>query len=266
MQSQLRSVVAAALTACAGLIGCGGNDLAEDPAGRADRVRSSGIQHIVGHLAYVADIYSDRIGGAKSLPAPTRRLADGRDVSWRLVWLVTDMSIDPLSWDGDWQTADYETREFNGMNWFCLENVEKAPRSNRFTRVMTIESADGAYEHIRKNGWRTTLLEAPDTILLVEVVNSEVPWMASGDIDLTDLPRTINPQGKLGIGANWPKEGFRVAFVDGAVWSLSIETPFERLEKFLTVQEAGKSEREELLGSYSITRLPPTLSASDFER
>lgn len=98
---------------------------------------------------------------------------------------------------------------------------------------------------------------APDAILLAEVVNSRLPWMAPGDLDQSDLVTRINPENDLGIGTEWHGGWIAVGFVDGAVWMIDKSIPFDLLNKFFTVESASKVDRETILGEYVRLKLAP---------
>ena len=77
--------------------------------------------------------------------------------------------------------------------------------------------------------------------------------MEPRDFDIRTMPHTINaPDGK-GISSGFPG-GFHVLFADGTVWFLSDKVPFETLQKFFTVGDAEKHDRETLLGPYVLDR------------
>jgi hypothetical protein len=90
-----------------------------------------------------------------------------------------------------------------------------------------------------------------DTILLVEVRDSDIHWMQPGDLDVRTMPRTMDdPTGK-GISGNFA-EGVHVVFADGQVWLLEKDTPFEKVEKFLKVEDAYRHDRDGVLGEYCL--------------
>jgi hypothetical protein len=90
-------------------------------------------------------------------------------------------------------------------------------------------------------------------ILVVEVRASGIPWPAAGDLDIRTMPRTINaPDGK-GISGQH-EGGFHVIFADQQVWFISDKVPFETIQRFFTVADAMKSDRERLLGPYALGR------------
>ncbi len=93
-----------------------------------------------------------------------------------------------------------------------------------------------------------------DTIIVVEVANSGLHWMAPGDFDIRDMPQTINDPLGRGISSRH-KDGFHVVFSDGTVWYLSNRIPFTSLAKFFTVEGARSNDRQTILGPYLIDSL-----------
>lgn len=95
----------------------------------------------------------------------------------------------------------------------------------------------------------------PQTILLVETRASGIPWPAPGDLDIRTMPQTINAPSGRGISS--PNAGgFHLVFADEQVWLLANKVPFDTLRLFLTVAEAEKHDREELLGKFILHRGP----------
>lgn len=93
-----------------------------------------------------------------------------------------------------------------------------------------------------------------DTIIVVEVANSGLHWMAPGDFDIRDMPQTINDPSGRGISSRH-KDGFHVLFSDGTVWYLSNQVPFASLAKFFTIEGARSNDRQTILGPYLIDSL-----------
>ena len=90
-----------------------------------------------------------------------------------------------------------------------------------------------------------------DTILIVEVRNSGVNWMAPGDLEVQDIPHLLlKSRDAKGLGT--VESGFCVGFADGEVWFLRADIPFASLRKFLMVEESKKYDREKVLGPYRL--------------
>ena len=115
---------------------------------------------------------------------------------------------------------------------------------------MTIKGIGSAHDFILQEGVDELLRVAPATIFLVEVVNSTTPWMQPGDLELGNIPTSINHPKLLGIGSEYGYHKFVVGFVDKGVWVLDSSIPFSELEKFMTVEQAMQHDREKVLGQY----------------
>ena len=70
----------------------------------------------------------------------------------------------------------------------------------------------------------------PDQILAIELADSGIPWAAPGDISIEDVSPSIL-QGLDG-------DGVHVLFADAEVGFIPVDTPFEDLKKFFTVEGA----------------------------
>jgi hypothetical protein len=95
----------------------------------------------------------------------------------------------------------------------------------------------------------------PATIIAVETRSSGIPWPAPGDFDARIMPQTVCARDRKGI-SSLNAGGFHVVFADRWVWLLSDKVPFETIAKFLTTAEAGKHNRDELLGPFALHRGP----------
>ncbi len=95
-----------------------------------------------------------------------------------------------------------------------------------------------------------------DTILVVEVRDSGLHWMAPGDLDIGAMPRVINGLDGKGISSRH-RGGFHALFADERIWFLSEDVPFDELEKFFTVEGAKKYDAEQCLGAYVLVRFKP---------
>lgn len=88
-----------------------------------------------------------------------------------------------------------------------------------------------------------------DTLLAVEVAQSNCHWMSPKDFDIRTMPRTIGDRDTGGISGTC-RSGFFTVFADGTVMHLGNDVPFETLEKFFTLEGARRYDREAELGPY----------------
>ena len=158
----------------------------------------------------------------------------------------------------DWrdfvEAAEYPGVRNTGGSGFCL-----CDHLSTTAKVLELELGAVKIMGIYGPGTAFDLAEAelrladlpPDTILIVEVANSDCHWIQPCDIDIRSVPREINPSPGIGISGNY-NGGFHVGFADGEAWFLSNETPFEELAKFFTVENAQTFDREKILGQYII--------------
>ncbi|MBS0266410.1 MAG: hypothetical protein JSS02_31050 [Planctomycetes bacterium] len=125
------------------------------------------------------------------------------------------------------------------------------PKSEDATTILAVTGPGTVFG----DGTSIPLTDAPGAaIVLVEVRNSTVHWMAPGDFDIRTMPHTINDPVGQGISGQSPL-GFHVAFADGEVWLLSNDTPFEDLSRFFLVNEANRLDREIVLGKFRRSRV-----------
>jgi hypothetical protein len=132
---------------------------------------------------------------------------------------------------------------------FCFRPSLQDISKQCMTNVFAITGPGTAFDDEKKRIRMEDL--PPELILLAEVRDSGVHWMAPGDFDVRTMPAVCgDPQGK-GISGTLPG-GFFVAFADGEAWFLSNDTPFAELKKFFTIDECKKHSREKCLGPYRL--------------
>jgi len=85
-----------------------------------------------------------------------------------------------------------------------------------------------------------------DSIVLIEVDKSGIPWAAPGDLDVDKIPVTL----RLGSGGG----GVHVAFADHVIWCLRSDVPLSSLGMFFRIKDAERFDREAVLGEYILYR------------
>jgi hypothetical protein len=156
------------------------------------------------------------------------------------------------------------------QNWSSPENLQfdatyadrrlfsvtsfKAPSPH--TEVFALVGAGTAFTDFERHSGKNRIDCPSDAILLIDCKNDSIHWMQPGDIELADLVASKRNEGIGDLQPNYP-EGFLVAFVDGAVWCVKRDVPWDVISKFVTVESAEKYDREVELGPYALERVPP---------
>jgi hypothetical protein len=110
-----------------------------------------------------------------------------------------------------------------------------------YTNVVAVTGPGTAFDDRRG---RTRLADIdPDTVLVIEVVDSGIFWAEPGDLPIDDVPNSI----VNGLDG----DGVRVLFADGEVWLLRNDVPLEDLKKFFTIEGAMQYDREQVLRPYA---------------
>jgi hypothetical protein len=168
--------------------------------------------------------------------------------SWR--WLVVCMETGTDTFGGEvLKAATDKNPPLIPCRMFCFRPSLQDKSKQCMTNVFAITGPGTAFDDEKPKIRMKDL--PPELILLAEVRESGVHWMAPGDFDVRTMPAVCgDPQGK-GISGTLP-DGFFVAFADGEAWFLSNDTPFEELKKFFTIDECKKHSREKTLGPYRL--------------
>lgn len=183
----------------------------------------------------------------KSTLPPLVRGAQNGEIgrSWRLETFL--MLPVPCSRTAtSWLSPEYEKLREDpgsiGRRWFATEASPK-------TTVFAVGGSGSAFDE--EHAVSAAALP-DDVILFADVYGSESHWMEPGDFDVNNLPKGFRMPGGLG-SKEYP--GCIVAFADGSIWHLREDTPFNQIQKFLTVTGAEKWSRETELGPYADRRL-----------
>ena len=186
-----------------------------------------------------------------ALPAAVSRDSSGNPLSsWRfgLVRYLTAVKRH-ADWHVSWnapENSEWALRP--GPHGLCLPG-------SRETRVYAITGPRTAFPE----GDQHSLVDLPDDlVLMIEVCESKLHWMAPGDFDVREFDRKE---------AGFPlcAGDFCVGFADGTVLCLSARIPAAMLRDFLTIDRAKNADREVLLGEYVLQRLPPPRSFRERE-
>lgn len=189
-------------------------------------------------------------------PASLPPLNNAGMTSWRArVACGFMLTIEHIDLSVSWNDASLSDLDDSDAIAYCLDaRVLSKRREDRLTKVMAIDDPDGAWESIRRKGWKQVLQDASDTILLLEIRGKSVPWMAPGDLSLEEISKNWNKPEARCVGSSISSHNFAVCFVDGALWFLRNDTPHEHIAKFLTVKRASQYDRENELGKFVVKK------------
>lgn len=206
--------------------------------------------------------YNDRHG---HLPFPIRRETAGRPTkpgmpngSGRALysWRAEVAIYRGINMGGDWDPSsawnDPANRRMAEYPWqFCYDGLVKWRAPKNYSRKTCMMAITGPGTPLGDGNEPPKSLRDldGDTILVVEVRDSGIHWMAPGDLDIRTMPRAIKAADGQGISSRYPG-GFHVLLADWRIWFVSQDVPFEKLEKFFTVEGARKYDAAELLGPY----------------
>lgn len=125
--------------------------------------------------------------------------------------------------------------------WYCHENSNSEERLN--TNLVAVAGPGTAFDG--EHTFRRTELP-PNLIILIEIAHSRIHWAAPGDLTVQDMQESITK----GLDGR----GVYVGFADLHCWLLRPDVPLSELKKFMTIESAKKSDREQCLGRYVLSR------------
>ncbi|MHC4177455.1 MAG: DUF1559 family PulG-like putative transporter [Planctomycetota bacterium] len=181
----------------------------------------------------------------KHFPPAVRRDESGRPLcSWRLQLLpFMEAIMIGIHYGKPWD--DPVNRKVTGQlaSVFCFAADEDSP--DRFhTNFVAITGPGTPLDE--DQGCRIKNLDMSDTILVIEIVESNTHWAAAGDLHIDRIPESITAGPDGG--------GVHVLFANGEVWFLRREVPLADLKKFFTIEGAKRYDREMLLAPYAERR------------
>jgi hypothetical protein len=174
----------------------------------------------------------------RRLPAAVRTDETGRPLaSWRFQILpfIEAIMLD-VAYDERWDAP--VNRSVSLIPVVCYCNAQTGdPQQQLTTNIVAITGPGTAFD-----GDRPRRLEEidDDTILAIEIVNSDIHWMEPGDLDVRELSHEHlrGPEG----------DGIYVLFADGSVAFVAAEAPLQSIKNFCTIAGAKKYDRENVLG------------------
>jgi len=201
------------------------------------------------------------------LPAPVQFCRDGRPMcSWRVGLASTNLTRGSLlpdgtpignrfPWNHPWFPYDSHDPRFG--TYYCAGNRLGKGADPLQTTILAVVGKGTAFGQAASHSLRD--LDG-DTILLIEVSNSGVHWLEPGDLPLKEVSGLLRKESGRRIGGVFA-DGFHVGFADGQVWYLRRDVPFEAIREFLTVERAGRKQRDELLAPYALAKYTEQLDA-----
>ena len=212
-----------------------------------------GYSEVRGHLPYPV---IRRGSTGQSTATSSHNGTDRSLYSWRV-----EIAPYLVAWHGTWDPSqpwdhaiNKELVELSSFYTYDRSWVNKPTQSFPETNLLAITGPGTAFGDGKETPMALKNVP-PYTILVVETRASAVPWPAPGDFDIRTMPQTIDASNGKGISGRRGKE-FYLIFADGQVWFLSDKVPFGTLKKFFTTADAGKYDREELLGPFALHRGP----------
>lgn len=167
-------------------------------------------------------------------------------VSWRGA-AIPFMQAGPPFWNiriSEGWRDDANRDAYDKQPWFyCTSQARRGQ-----TRVFAVTGHDTVFGMDKQ----ATVID-PDTIVLVEAVNSKTHWLEPGDVEISDIPNNDQPIASLPIVG---ETDVIVGFYDCDAWRLSAGLPCSVFRKFGLVSQAKTHDREELLAPYRIGQSP----------
>jgi prepilin-type processing-associated H-X9-DG protein len=181
----------------------------------------------------------------KSIPPAITLDTGGKSMhSWR-VYILTEIEEGPLfqqyRFDEPWNSPHNSKVTSQRPEMYHSEHDKQAgPLDTSFVAVLSPRS-------VWKIGSKSSLAAAIDgldkTVLLIEMKNSGIHWAEPRDLDLADLPATID-KNKLIETLSFHTTGLCVAFADGHVAQVPIHSSLEYLEALVSRNGGEKIEWE----------------------
>ncbi len=167
---------------------------------------------------------------------PTVKIRDGEPLySWRYSlenWLGPSLHLDKESYSHKWNSEYNKRYSSQPSIFFCHGNSTN-------TNILAITGKGTFFDEDHPGAPKSA---PPDTIIIIEVKDSNIHWMEPGDINVEDLKQE-NTRGIF-------TEGVHVGFANGTVCRLSSKTPIENIKKLCYAKRPKEENKETLLGKY----------------
>ena len=210
-----------------------------------NQARANASSNNIFQSAYYLHIYHDEHG---SFPPAYVEDKNGKPMhSWRVEMLQHGLGQGLL-----YDKYDF-TQPWNGPNNLPL--AKEMPFRYRFasieeptthTNVVAITGPGTAFpgaESTKLDDFKDGL---ENTIMFVEIANSNISWMEPRDFDIETMSFTINDRDRPSISAPHWRQPF-VCFADASVYKVSEDIPPEYLRALMTIDGGEEITREELI-------------------
>ena len=168
----------------------------------------------------------------------------GSLLSWRAMWIWTNAPMPPPDWNQAWNDARNRHWSESSPQWLC-------DPGNPHARIVAIRGKDTVFD--QRVG---ELVEMPaseaDAIILVELLSDVFIWTQPGDVAVGDVDSIPGRADLPASALTKQARDYFVGFADGTAWLISRDTPLEVLQRFLTLSEAARNERDVQLAPYRI--------------
>lgn len=124
----------------------------------------------------------------------------------------------------------------------------------RVARIQAVVGPDTAYAYYHEHGRMPRgNPEIADAITCIEISHPILHWTQQEDFDVRKLHQ-VRRSGMPSDAFSGFYDGFHVAFVDGEVWFLAKNTPWQAILPFFTLSAAEMDNREVTLKEYVVVR------------
>ena len=120
------------------------------------------------------------------------------------------------------------------------------PKSTSYTNIVVITGPDTAFPGAKSTRLQDFRDGGENTIMLAEIANSRIPWLAPVDLSVETMSFRVNDPHQLGISsANWRQP--YVKFASGPTYELNGTLTPESLKALTTISGGERITREDLL-------------------
>jgi hypothetical protein len=169
---------------------------------------------------------------------------DGKPMhSWRALLLpYLEGEPVPYNYDQPWDSPG--NRDFTDKAYKDYQCPSRTDGKRSATSYMMVVGPHGISDGLHSRKAADVTDDPAQTIMLVEVANSDVGWAEPKDLSFDQIDFAINSEKRKGIGSAH-SSGALVAFCDGRVEFIENSTRPERVKAMLTIDGGEKIPEEE---------------------
>ena len=181
----------------------------------------------------------------------------GSPHSWRTLLALTYVGDSyPFDLSSPWNSTKNQAAATDRPLFFSRPRVKAHASEVPATHFVAITGPQTAFSGGRSPALNSILEGLKDTVLVIEIEGSSIPWTAPVDIPFPDLQEMYSGDGLHNFNSRFP-DGTGLIFGDLAVFRMKRKPPFEMFASLFIAEESKAWTRADLVNEGCLVEIYP---------